>query len=517
MSLGTVLHAVSSDAGSISFRASEEWEATEVAPGGCDGGKEVISETWADRYAHIFVRGAQWKTWHEQTGNCIWGGTIRDTPTQNDGRAEISLQGHAQKAERKTGRLLYQSQELEDFVPHDRQSGNSKYRDAFVDSEGYLFVRRASQNDTTRGAIGTANWLTDNYDTGVNIVFETPGFDGLSRFACEVAEYAGSASMATVFKVLDYDLNFIDGWVIAASGSQSVDVDLQSQGVWLQVEDLSSTDADLIAKYGAWPAFRPGGTTNDYDTWTRAVALGLTDVRVNGIAPGDTYSVSSVAKDLCQRLRVKPTDIDEFGFNALPLDFKDGESFAEAFDYISLLANARWLLLDNGHKPYLDFGKFSKRVWETWDPHTPIDLLPLERFDRVTIPYKQRNTKKKEWVTVIADDPFTEPNTYGRLRMKDPKADSTQAQELGERLLPALYEQRWGGSAQLATVGLEGGDRQSAYFLHAGDILRVPQRRARARVARKSMTIRGVTVEFESNYAPLDSYLARRAKRLQAA
>lgn len=530
--LGSVVHTITSEEGSVSFRATDDWEATERAPGGCDAAKEVVEESLLRKFSHVIRRGATFRSWHEQTAECIWGGEIRDDPVGNSGRGEILVEGHAQKAEKKTGPLLYQTPDLELWSNQQESSGPMKW-DLSSDDYDWLSAKRAQHNATEDGAFGTTAWQSRNYAGGGVFEFDPGSRADISRVRCSISKLGDlDSAVQVLFKGADIVpgatiIRTFDAFPLSCDdASFDVDFDVHAapgdsaEGrvnfLYIHVGDLSSGEPELIAKYGAWPAFKPSCNDNDYDGWTQGARVIVSNLVVNGIAPGDHYSVSSVARDLAQRLRVMPTDIDEFGFNALPLYFRNGESFAEALDYMALLANARWLILDNGHKPYLDFGRFNKRVWETSSKDQPGQFLTLPRFDRISIPIRYASRKRRDWVTVVADNPFSEPRSYGRLQLKDPQRDSERAQELGERLLEPLNGRRLGGWAQLHEVGLEGGDRMSPYFLHAGDIYRVTYKWARGRIAKKTMTKRGVHIELESNYAPLDSYLARQAKRLQA-
>lgn len=628
--LGSVVHSVTSRDGSFTFRATDEWEATEIAPGGYEGAKEVIPEKWLDRHPHIFTQGATFRSWHEQSGECIWGGKLRERPSRNNGRADISAQGWGQLADRNAGRLLYMTTDMSALTVTERGADDDlnrwdvemgfyrvivrRTRHALEADEVFLATSAAADDiidtstmhtyvngdkvvfteltggsgltvgteyfvissslgnktfkvsttlggsavnftsDITAGkvrrVVGSTGWRAINKErVPLTLVFRTPGVGMISRFAAnlflEASGAKGACSVNLNGITEDGDATWFDALVLSDNAPGGYvgtlgtvgDVDLLDPPIfsgigpltdlYIDFSDLLNDDVILDDAYGGvWPAFKPSDIDNDYESWAAGLRVTIRDVRIGGIARTDYFSVSSVVRDLVSRLGIADFDVDDFGFNALPLDVRDGMTYGEALDHVSTLSNARWLIHDTGTRRYMDFGKFDKRVWTATDPHQDIDLLPLERFDRVVVPYRLNDGKTMSSVTVVADpNPLDYPNSYGRLRLNDdvpqqevgptmyPGVDS--ATSIGERLVDHLAKQRWGGSANLSHAQDHNGVIQSAYFVHAGDVLKVPDRRARARIAQKSMTNRGVHLEFETNYAPLDRILARREKRLQ--
>lgn len=498
MKLGSVFHEVSSDEGSYTFRATDEWEATEIAPGGYHEAKEVIPEKVFQRNRGAFKRDATFRSWHEQTGECIWSGSIRDDLFSNDGRIDIALDGLSKLAERKTGRLLYQSRDYSEWGD-DGTAGNTgqdlKWNVTVGDHVIRFFRYPTATADNFRDATGgRARFIAKGTNQLSRISFDAVLGDKAGADAAELSVRAGDD---------DNDWNVYGPTTLTYSGSTWVDVDLTQAG-----EPIPNN-----------VQIRVGDRTTLQQTATRVQIHNLT---VGGIASGEEFSVSAAVRDICTRLGVDDSSVDDYGFDVLPLDFKDGEDFAECLDYLSLLADARWLLLDTGTRPYLEFSRFGKRVWTAFE--CVPDLMPLVRYDQVTISYKLHSSdinepiKKSERakVLVTAEYPLDVHRHFGRVVLKDAVHNDTRPRAVGERLVEQLVTERPGGSVRLATVQDVDGRNQSAFLLHAGDTLRVPHRHTRGRVASKTMTNRGVTTNFENNYVALDRLLARRAKRMSA-
>lgn len=537
--LGTVVHMVTSDEGTCTFPATDAWEATEIAPGGYEGAKEAIPESMYKKFRGAFKRGAVFRSFLEQTGDCIFGGELPDDPTLNDGRLDIAVQGWAKRLESKAGRLLYMTKDLSEWMTGHgpSETGPTKWTslvddESTVDSVGVLRVKRDGYNDTAAAAYGTASWESDNKGLGERLHFHTPGFDGLSRITCDV-DSGGRSTVATNGRRAAASVKFysrgstttpVGAFVALNDDFFSVDLDLRDglpgytpdpdpTRIEIRVGDIVDTDAEMIAEFGAWPAFRPSSVTNDYDTWTLGLNVRFENVTVYGIATSDEMTVSAGVRDIASRAGLSDLHVGEFGFNILPLDFKDGQSFAECLAYFGMLSNARHLVLDTGTRPYLEFDRFTKRIW-TPDQYQKITTYPLPRFDRASFPYRSSNGRSTGWVKVIAEDPLDVPRSYGRVQVQDKLASEERAEEVGGRIVDQLVKQRLGGDFELSHVTDEDGSVRSAYLLHAGDTLRDPERGGRGRIARKSMTIRGVTGELESNYAPLDRLLEHEAKRM---
>lgn len=501
MKLGSVFHEVSSGEGSYTFRATDEWEATEIAPGGYHEAKEVIPESVFKKHRGAFKRDATFKTFHEQTGECVWSGHIRDDLFSNDGRIDIAVDGLSKLAERETGRLLYQSRDYSEWGDNGT-AGNTGQDLKWNVTVGDHIIR------FFRYPTATADNFRDA--TGGCVRFITKGTNQLSRIAFDAVlgdkDGADAAELSVRADTNDFSYSVYGPTTLTYSGATYVDVDLQQAG-----QPIPNSVQIIV-----------GDRTTLQQTATR---VQIHNLLVGGIASGDEFSVSAAVRDLCSRLGVDDTHVDDFGFDVLPLDFKDGEDFAECLDYLSLLADARWLMLDTGTRPYLEFSRFGKRIWTTTDPRQPADLLPLVRYDQVTITYKLHSSdinepiKKTERakVLVTAEYPFDTHRHFGRVALKDAVHNDTRPKAVGERLVEQLVTARPGGTVQLATVENSDGRKQSAYLIHAGDILRVPHRHARGRIAQKTMTNRGVTTEFESNYVAYDRLMARQAKRMSNA
>jgi hypothetical protein len=555
--LGTVVHQVTSDEGTCTFRATEHWEATEIAPGGYEGAKEAIPESMYRKHRGAFKRGAVFRSFLEQTGECIFGGEIPDDPTVNDGRLDIAVDGWAKRLEQKAGRLLYKSDDLGEWVKHKgRLSGGPRKWEADLDSDyshgpfaldgPYLGFKRHHFNIIDEGAYGTAGWQAANVEGyGEAFQFATPGFSGLTRLkfkaygvghssfsvngrspGCHLKVWAlsdeGGAYLMDVF------------WYGISGAGDGLEVDVLLTGpsinygfpgpshdcmmIRLEVGDIYQGILEMFAKYGVPPdaAYSPNGVANQYDSWTNPMQLVVYDVEVFGISTDSDMSVSAGVRDIASRAGVRDSQVTEFGFNMLPLDFRNGESYAECLAYLGMLVGARALMLDTGTRPYLEFDRPSKRVW-TPDRHQRVDTWALRRYDRASFPWRSTNGHSHGWTQVVAETPFEKPRSYGRIQMTDRFPSEERLAVVGGQVVEQLVKHRLGGDFDITYVTDDDGAIRSGYLVHAGDMMKNKEGSGRGAIARKTMTIRGVSGQLETNLLSLDRLLEHEAKRMQRA
>lgn len=255
------------------------------------------------------------------------------------------------------------------------------------------------------------------------------------------------------------------------------------------------------------------GANGESDDPRTHVSLTFRDVVVNGIAPGDRYSAASVYRDMANMARIEARDIQGGAINILPFDFTG--SAAEVCEQMDLLTGMRHLVLEtDGGTPYLDVGRWAKRVWTVPDRQQSVDFLPLPRFDRLAMPYR-RNDGTRGVIHIVHERPFSLPRPYGRVDLQTRPSSEAGARRLGEALLDDLHGKRYAGGGLIGWVEDRDGELQHAYGVHAGDVLRKGRKHARMRGVTKSRA--GVQVVFDEDFAPATRLAERRAKRVEAA
>ena len=242
----------------------------------------------------------------------------------------------------------------------------------------------------------------------------------------------------------------------------------------------------------------------------------LSDVRVNGIAETDDFTTSQVVRDIAARLGADDIMISDNGYNALPMDVQNA-SFADALTDVSLLVDWRWLFHDYGNGPIMDFQPWTGRRWQVHGADTTLDLVPLERYDKVRVPYRYQGGVRS-YLEVSPDkdrDPLLKArlNTYV-LELDDPLPDRDTSEILGQHLANYLARKRAAGTATLATVIDERGSTISAHHVHAGDEITFNGVGITLRIKSLRRVNTRVEVTFDEGHAMIDQLLARRTRRL---
>lgn len=240
------------------------------------------------------------------------------------------------------------------------------------------------------------------------------------------------------------------------------------------------------------------------------------DVRINGIAPGDHFSASDLMKDVAMRLGMKTTRIGHAGVNILPYDAKDG-TWADIMDHAALLSNHIWRIVVRDVYRSLEFYDWHDApVWTVIDPEIKHNFRPLQQYTGVTIPYKYPG-KNDVTATVYVrwtDVPPGVNMDYGTLQLDQPMPTRHLAEHLGHLLLRVLHRKRMAGDITISQVISPTGIRESAYNVHAGDVIDHQRTRKRhMRIASVRKTYEGVDVTFAEDHPVVDAMVARQNLR----
>jgi hypothetical protein len=523
---GRIFHEVSR--GGDAFHPSiGEWEAVEDAPGGFRSAKGLISSALFEAHRETMREGALWRTFTED-GLCIFAGTLKE-PDPEGSMIQLAADGRAHLADREIGPILYQAavgSELAFF------SGKSKKWTAEFTA--------LSHNLTDTGLVFTRDDTGDaNPDDGVAAIIPFFGRDvGYLRAHVQGRRAFLSVKTTTrqhspnILSSAELDVaNPYENWFfhfqesVLASGEAAVDLTLGSN-------DLPNPNSSVFTNDGT-----PGATgigfvwpdciiiscgDNSATTMSDSTEVLLSNIEVNGSALGSSrsYSVGDLVEDIAARLGFREVRAGG-SYDVTPYELPPGVPASEALDWACLLTGKRYRILDSGSRATFEWGPWRQHAWGLASPWSPLQTIPMERFDAVVVPFSYPGTHGQltDTVTVrVEDSPLPRKHVYHDLALSDSAHNRDKAQDLGAQIADDLVRHRFEGDFQAAEVIGPDGEKRSAHHVNAGDILE-PWRgdepgRLRIGVLRRFED--HVEGEFDGENRALNRLLARREKRLEA-
>ncbi|HEV8420609.1 MAG TPA: hypothetical protein VGR13_04570, partial [Actinomycetota bacterium] len=193
------------------------------------------------------------------------------------------------------------------------------------------------------------------------------------------------------------------------------------------------------------------------------------NVRVNGIAPGDTFRTDEIVTDIAARLGWDTSGVQTSSLNALPFDLIDG-SWAEAgLSEMALLDDWRWLALHDARLgTVLDYGPFDGE----WTVHRARDaapeLPPLPPYDGVVVGYVSPGGAPRE----VATGDVSPGKSIWREELVDRQPDDSLAKALAETQFARLSAERRVGRIPITDARDEAG-RRGAQNTIAGATVRI--------------------------------------------
>lgn len=486
--LGVVTHQIAYPGGGLDLPPFvDSWEATEEAPGGYRSASGRIEADRVAQYPGIYRQGARWTSYIRETGECIFAGTLMP-PAISGGVAQLSARGLAFKADRQTNRLLWQSRYYGDW--------------STADSDPYNLQNGAWTYDNTGGKLSINISPGTAVTTGNNggFVFAAPSGDPnadpntLKRIAFTM-HGTGDFEWRLYMYTFPNTLVGLEGTTFACVDGNTVDYNVTQAGdmIWLRLH-----------------------CTVNHTVGTTAEVYSVNNLKLNGIALGDSYTAAQVAADIAYRLGFDASMIQGSSESVLPLDQKQS-TFADVLDYIDLLQDRRTLFLSfNGQTDVCDSGPWTTRTWILADDEQPFDPIGAEIFDQVRVPFAYSSGSAASGVMTVSlvPSPLPEPNCFGDIAVQSPLPDTTTAESMGRAALGWLSTTRYSGTAEAAEVLDADGNRTSAYRVRAGDTLYtklgIPMR-----VAGVRRTDRSSAFTFDNRIAALDRLLARRQEQLE--
>lgn len=412
-------------------------------------------------------------------GRIFYQGRISGPPTIQRGLAVIAAQGEGARAVKRSTRLPYQIRAYDVYTdmagnPHNYASNPTKFA---ISNSGALVAVLAEGGTINAGEYnGYAFWVPGATITRVAATWGSSFID--ADFRWELFVGAGP------------------------SGATTNDFNQGMSGFGGTFDRTLATTADhillLFARRNTSSVVGPGATL-------------LRDLRINCIAPGDTFTGSQVVTDVGGRLGYDTSGVISTGLNVLPLDWASG-SWADLLTYIANMEDRVWGVYEDNQLTYAAWGE---KEWTCYQAHgAKVDLTQLEIFNGVTVKYKDVGGSDRE-VTLMADpDPLAGTgmiNIYPA-ELADVQADSTVVTQVAGNLLPQVSSVRYVGRVETPHLW-DSRMRDAPYEGRPGATLRVPDFAEGAmRIASVDYTRTGVILGIE---APVSAFGAIRQSELE--
>lgn len=253
--------------------------------------------------------------------------------------------------------------------------------------------------------------------------------------------------------------------------------------------------------------------TSDTTTSVDTAKAQLHNVRVNGIAEGDYFTATDLARDIAQRIGISASGVDICGVNILPYDVKEG-NWGDALDHAALMAGWIWRVSIDGFRRSLDFYPWSSAdTWEVDDPRTPRNLRPTPTYNAISIPYHYPGKNGGVEAMVHVRRPEIAPSgtrDYGVLQLDQALPGREKAEHLGHIMLRHLHRARKAGDMTVSNVRSRFGVRGSGYLIHAGDVVDfTPTHKHHLRVQSVRKTYEGVELTFAETSPVVDAIVER--------
>ncbi len=458
---GSIVHVITGRDGDIAFPFIGGWESEEEADGGYLGASGVIPAELVLARSNVYRAKSIWRSFHAESGTPVWAGQLEQPELDGSGTARLVGRGWGQiYGERSFDRVIYQQRGV-------RGWSDAASEPFFDDTDNSTGIGHVWTLDIGNGSL---RWRCHRHGSSTGqvappAVFYAPGQE-LQRFACTVRADGNAANAP---KLVIQALNDADIPIASYGGSGEM------HNAALTIPSTTTLDLDLTSTPLVGVKRYPVTLIVVFVSLATITAdhafVELDKVRVNGAAGDDSFSASELARDLAERLDVSPAGVDNSEVNILPYTLKAGKTAAEALDFAAILAGYRWLFLDTGRTPMLDFARYSSRRYTVVDERQPLRPIALPVYDSVSVPFRYSDDRSEDVVRASVDLSLPNAQDFGPLELENPMPDRDVASDLADRVLASISKQRYGGDGVLAQVVEESGAVVSAHVLHAGDEL----------------------------------------------
>lgn len=452
-----------------------EWRCNAVANGGFDRLTATIPERVARRWRSRISQGAL-VTGYESSVRVVWEGELDAAPSSDEGRGKLTAVGRKRRAEEGFGRRLYQTRDYR------------LWQDATVDP-----FDLTEQGDFEAKVRGSHLWFGfgKGTDTAVNdrapLCAWVPGAL-IARYAFTVVKNRGitTAELQTHrFTGPTGARALVATHSLSGGGSLDVDQTVSDPEDALSIR-LFSTDA----------------VTN-----AARLADRVKNLRLNDIAPGDTFRTDEVAADIASAVGYDPAGVRTSDVNALPFDLTQGSWAESGLAYMALLDDWRWLVLEDrglaeGGPPrgaYLDYGPW-ERIWTLHRAGSAAPaLVQLPVHNLVVVKYRDLHDKPMEVSLLASPDPLAEQGLTNRWEeeLTDRQPDATLATAVATAILARVSRPRYAGRIEIVGASDEAG-RGGAYAVRPGDLARVAEDDLTHRIYEAEYRHDGVTIGVET-------------------
>jgi hypothetical protein len=457
-----------------------------IMPGGFSGMDFRVLDTIRSATPGVFKYGANVRAKiapnYAGAGTILWEGYLR-TPTPNDdGTSTMHAVGYKTLVEERSDPLLWQTRYYGDWQTPDSDDfsdnfHNSQHIDAMVQDAALKWVSQKG-TDIADGNKAMLLWWGGGNDASPQhlcrrIAGRILGSDNVggqtgAEWSLHLERFTGpqSANPTDVF-VFWNEMN--------DKNSSAFDISFGA-GVGGPASVVGFT---LYKKSSA-----PGNLNKTWRFW-------IENLRINDLAPGDSYVASAMVNDLKDRLGFGNAYVNTTSQNVLPLWWQSG-TWADLMDYLSgSEGNWKWGVWEKGAQgPAFEFRDWSSN-FNTWrlpcytaNPAGIPQIAPSEDvYSVIDVTYRQGNTSRIRHAKVnVSPNPFAgldaplavRQRTY-MFSLPDIQFDSTFAMNVAQKLANEFGTERYSGTVRCvyATDASTGNDK-SAYQVRAGDKFTIP-------------------------------------------
>lgn len=400
---------------------------------------------------------------YQDNGDAVWEGTITAPPQITDGRASLLANGYKVRAEKTTQPLLVSTNDMTQWtsVDSDPYSGGDNYKKITLGSGNHPISWQVARN------VDLDKTTADNGRYGYAFTAEGCTIGGVG------------------IRQVQFDMRYVN-----ADQDSNLEIQTVSAGVvGGNAYDLSSTSSgNTYATNGANQ--NQTQTSGGFATTRETIVLYLhvntnetpadllnywaNHVTVWGpVTTNNVYNASDVVSYVGSIL---PTPWDTSGvvsssYDITPLWWTQS-SLMDLLLYLADLEDKFIRVLDNrGSGPYVEYGAWGSTNWKVQLAHgaTP-DLVPLELFDGVRVPYQTPHGITRSVTVRSATTPYG--NIFETAALEDPQPDEDLATRYATALLSRLSTQRYKGSLDVVRA-YDANGRNNIYGIRAGDTVTI--------------------------------------------
>lgn len=490
--LGTLVHEFLSPWGNDAPGIVDSLQLTDQAPGGYQAATGNLPWSYVLDHPEVYQFGTTWRITHAESGQLVWAGYLLD-PAPSGNVAQLVAKGWGILPTRTAGVRLYQ----------DRYYGD--WSDMSSDPYGYTGIASYITADvnSTNGRVNfhTSNGTTTAVGDKAGVTFWAPG-NPITRVAFSYATDLSDANWDILIRTATGPSGTLTTKQTISTFGSTGTYDTDSNG-----GISGSGDLVVIELY------------NSVTTTSGNRHFRITDLRVNGIAIGDSWTTDQIVADIAGFLGIQTTLVTSATDVGVPLYIQQG-SYAEALTYMAAISDYYWRVVDLGNGPVMDYGPWGQTTWTLVDPEMPVDLQALDRYNEVTVPFSYSNSSATGTITITADpNPAVFSangitNNYSDFASIQAMPDATTATNVATNIVNYLSGLRYGGTVTLSRVKDANGSMRSAYHVQAGDSLKIPTLGVTLRISSTTKTDTSVQVSFAQDYPQVDQFINKTQQRI---